>query len=260
MNSFPLKVFSIKENLVCMNNFYHKLAVVSVCTALNFALVANKEAKAATLGYQATTTFFIENFPRPYIFGNEGGGDPGSGDRLYTHLEGEGFFIVMKTRFNSAEKRSFHEFSIDHLSLIKKAIFSFELESQPGNYGRWALNLNGYVGNGMADLSDYGNGKELDSYEPPKYPGRIEFDVTQFVKKLVSNQDDFAGFSTQIGGKSGKVNIYNTYFSQPLLIIETADVAEPVPEPTTIFGSALALSLGGWLKRKKSNQQNKTTL
>jgi hypothetical protein len=43
------------------------------------------------------------------------------------------------------------------------------------------------------------------------------------------------------------------------LIIETADVAEPVPEPTTIFGSAIALGVGGWLKRKKSSQQNKTT-
>ncbi|MEG4305373.1 PEP-CTERM sorting domain-containing protein [Microcoleus sp. D3_18a_C4] len=43
------------------------------------------------------------------------------------------------------------------------------------------------------------------------------------------------------------------------LVIETADVAEPVPEPTTIFGSAIALGLGGWLKRKKSNPQHKTT-
>ena len=34
---------------------------------------------------------------------------------------------------------------------------------------------------------------------------------------------------------------------------------EPVPEPTTIFGSALALGVGGWLKRKKSGQENKTT-
>jgi hypothetical protein len=46
---------------------------------------------------------------------------------------------------------------------------------------------------------------------------------------------------------------------QPRLIIETVDVTEPVPEPTTIFGSALALGVGGWLKRKKSSQQNKTT-
>jgi hypothetical protein len=34
---------------------------------------------------------------------------------------------------------------------------------------------------------------------------------------------------------------------------------QPVPEPTTIFGSALALGVGGWLKRKKSSQPNKTT-
>jgi hypothetical protein len=43
------------------------------------------------------------------------------------------------------------------------------------------------------------------------------------------------------------------------LIITTVDVAEPVPEPTTIFGSAIGLCLGGWLKRKNSNRQNKTT-
>jgi hypothetical protein len=35
-------------------------------------------------------------------------------------------------------------------------------------------------------------------------------------------------------------------------------VPEPVPEPTTIFGSAIALSLGGWLKRKKLSRQNNT--
>jgi hypothetical protein len=39
---------------------------------------------------------------------------------------------------------------------------------------------------------------------------------------------------------------------------QTVEV-QPVPEPTTIFGSALALGVGGWLKRKKSSQHNKTT-
>jgi hypothetical protein len=34
--------------------------------------------------------------------------------------------------------------------------------------------------------------------------------------------------------------------------------AEPVPEPTTMLGTALALGGGGWLKRKKSIKQNKT--
>jgi hypothetical protein len=122
--------------------------------------------------------------------------------RLYTHLEGEDFFIIMKNRTDGGEKRSFHEFSIGHLSLIKKAIFSFGLESEPGGYyPMWGLQLSGYVGNGIADLSDYGSGRYLDD-QYPKYPDRIEFDVTQFVKKLVSNQDDFAGFGIRIGGKA----------------------------------------------------------
>jgi hypothetical protein len=49
--SFPVKLFTIKGNLVFMNNLYHKVAVASVCTALGFALGANKEAKAATFTF-----------------------------------------------------------------------------------------------------------------------------------------------------------------------------------------------------------------
>jgi hypothetical protein len=41
--------------------------------------------------------------------------------------------------------------------------------------------------------------------------------------------------------------------------IEEGVEPEPVPEPTTIFGSAIGLFLGGWLKRKKSTLKNKTT-
>jgi hypothetical protein len=50
--------------------------------------------------------------------------------------------------------------------------------------------------------------------------------------------------SFEVGGRVGSV--------------QTIDF-QPVPEPTTIFGSALALGVGGWLKRKKSSQHNKTT-
>jgi hypothetical protein len=69
----------------------------------------------------------------------------------------------------------------------------------------------------------------------------------------MKNTTALAGFGIRTNGK-GNVTINK----DASLIITTVDVAEPVPEPTTIFGSALALSLGGWLKRKKSSQQNKT--
>jgi hypothetical protein len=57
----------------------------------------------------------------------------------------------------------------------------------------------------------------------------------------------------------GSALLRGYYDAPPTLEIITVDVAEPVPEPTTIFGSAIALGVGGWLKRKKSSQQNKTS-
>jgi hypothetical protein len=80
--------------------------------------------------------------------------------------------------------------------------------------------------------------------------------VTPFVNQLVSNNDNFAGFGIRASNFGGVgLNAINNNSS---LVVETDDVAEPVPEPTTIFGLALALGVGGWLKRKKSSQQNKT--
>jgi hypothetical protein len=46
--NFPIKLFTIKGNLLFMNNLYHKVAVASVGIALGFGLGANKEAEAAT--------------------------------------------------------------------------------------------------------------------------------------------------------------------------------------------------------------------
>jgi hypothetical protein len=48
-----------------MNNLYHKVAVASVCTALGFALGANKEAKAATLSLEPTIRFEVANISAP---------------------------------------------------------------------------------------------------------------------------------------------------------------------------------------------------
>jgi len=56
--------------------------------------------------------------------------------------------------------------------------------------------------------------------------------------------------------------VFADYFGGSASLANSAELnieTEPVPEPTTIFGSALALGVGGWLKRKKSSQGNKTT-
>jgi hypothetical protein len=123
-----------------------------------------------------------------------------------------------------------------------------------------SLGIFGYVGNGTVDASDFEAGVLLSSVDvSSSSPGDIlNFDVSPFVNQRVSNGDAFAGFGIR-ALNFGSLALANYSDRRPRLVVETADVAEPVPEPTTIFGSAIALSLGGWLKRKKSSQQHKTT-
>jgi hypothetical protein len=240
-----------------MNNLYQKVAFASVCTALSFALVANKEAKAAVI--TLTPTFSLSVGDRE---NQDGLGDYISGDVPLPVgiINGEG---------NRQEYRALYEFNLANLSLppntaITSATFRVKTNTL-SSYDRWSrLDLHGYIGNGQADVSDFEAGEYLDgrylysvllnSTIPGIKPAPFfAFNVLPFISQRINNNDTSAAFSLRINDG------YLTLNENASLTIITADVAEPVPEPTTIFGSALALSLGGWLKRKKSSQQNKTT-
>jgi hypothetical protein len=90
--------------------------------------------------------------------------------------------------------------------------------------------------------------------------------VTSLVKELFSNNNEFGGFALRSLNQH-QIDLPSTdrpsKIFPPLLIvsgkIEGGVEPEPVPEPTTFFGSVIGLCLGGWLKRKKSTIQNKTT-
>jgi len=171
-----------------------------------------------------------------------------------------------------AEAAEFSEINIGSFSLapntvISSAIFQAEIDTfliygfgvsatNPGSVG-----IFGYVGNGTAEASDFEAGVLLSSVDiSSSSPGDIlNFDVTDFVKQRVSNGDAFAGFGIRalnLGGLALNTSSFSGI--QPSLIVETADVTESVPEPTTILTAAIALGWGGWLKRKNSSQQNKT--
>jgi hypothetical protein len=265
--SFLVKLFTTKENLVVMNNFYHKVAVASIYTALSFTLVANKEAKAATFNLTPTIRFFIGANTTYY--------EP-SGVMLIEDIEFREawttkFFVLRNpprySYVGRAEGRQFYEFNIDSLSLttntvIKRAVLDTSFDSVSTNSTYMNLDLYGYVGNGRADINDFNAGQFLGSQDALNRSFFYQ-DVTNFVSQRVSNGNGFAGFGIGVGIaelQPGSSQDQGTAFlNEPTLIIETVEVAEPVPEPTTIFGSALALSVGGWLKRKKSSPRNKAT-
>jgi hypothetical protein len=108
-----------------MNNLYHKVAFASVCTALSFALVANKEAKAAVFTLTPATTFIVGDR-------NE---QDGLGDYLSSDvplpvgiIRGEGY---------TQKYRAFYEFNIANLSLAPNTAISSAIFGVKANTISW---------------------------------------------------------------------------------------------------------------------------
>ncbi|MEG4521086.1 MULTISPECIES: PEP-CTERM sorting domain-containing protein [unclassified Microcoleus] len=262
-----------------MKNHYHKVAVASVCTALGFVL-GTEEAYSAT---------FSNYYPYPLITfqvidGDSFGSFDGLGDRVtdlaYPNVDSgnlHSWYEVEKT--TAREIAALTEFSIPGLTWtstgyrtdtritsITRAILRVELLSAPtadsGSEPR-DLGIFGYVGNGTAEASDFEAGVFLDSTDISEYGRQYAyFNVTPFVSELVSNNNEFAGFALR-SLKQNSIILNTNYGKVPPTLIVNGEFeiveSEPVPEPTAIFGSAIALGLGGWLKRKKSSQPHKTT-
>jgi hypothetical protein len=258
-------LFTIKGNLVFMNNLYHKVAVASVCTALGFALGANKEAKAAT---------FNSSFNDPVItFHAYDGGSFGSFDGLGDAVDSvTDHSWSMVERTTASEIAALTEFSIPDftkfstgfrtdtkITNIIRAVLRVEINGWLGDgYGAPNLGLFGYVGNGTAEASDFEAGILLESFIGSYVIMSVDFNVTPFFNGLVSNNNEFAGFAVRSLTENRTFLSYGGEIvtSPPTLFVEGE--YETVPEPITIFGSAMGLCLGGWLKRKKLSQQNKT--
>ena len=238
-----------------MNNLYHKVAVTSVCVALGFGLGASEEVKAATITVPPTIQFGVSTKNNPF--------GPAFPPELSSQFDRVGYAPVP----SGGSDQRFAEFNISSFfiapnTIIKSAVFQDKFSSVLWNYFNSSISLSifGYIGNGTAEASDFDNGVFLSSLDISSLsPGdTLNFDVTAFVNQQVSNGNPFAGFAIKTFGFNG-VSLGGTdALGRSSLVIETLDAAEPVPEPTTIFGSAIGLCLGGWLKRKKSSQQNKT--
>jgi hypothetical protein len=259
---FPAQLFTIKRNLVFMNNLYNKVAVASVCTVLGFALSSHEEAKAVTLTLAPTINFEVLDYSNRV--GNEDDDDytyeyDGVGDSV--RMEDNSYFGKVRV----AEGRLFAEFNIDSFSSIHEDITRVLLQTQIGYLGGsvgefrnpGSFGLFGYAGNGTGDLSDFGAGVLLSSVKTSfsysySRGDFLSINVTPFVKQRVSNGDPFAGFGFRVFNP-GFVELGGDSFPDYPVTL----VVETVPEPTTIFGSAIFLGVGGWLKRKKSSQQNK---
>jgi hypothetical protein len=228
-----------------MNNLYHKVASASVGIAFAFALGANKEARAATFTFTSTRSYFVLDYNLDGVIdsGNEYPGERYTGLRLSED-----------GREEIGEYRSSYQFDITTLSLdsttrIKSAIFHTSIDGvQYVNYNA-GWEAYGYT-EGFGLLFDRGEPLAGATAKYSVEDGFANFGVTPFIiNQRIENNDYF-----WLGLRAGRESFLTLPYQTSLII-----TTEPVPEPTTIFGSAIGLCLGGWLKRRKSALQNKTT-
>jgi hypothetical protein len=238
-----------------MNTLYQKVAFASVCTALGFVLVANKEAKAAVLTLTSTNSFFVGDKDQD-----------GLGDYLYGDVPlSVGIKDERWIRNNREDEKykAFYEFNVANLSLAPNTAISSAIFQTKANTISWydsqsRFDAQGYIGNGQADVSDFQAGGYLDGiyfYTVLNTDSEIDlspvfsFNVLPFINQRLKNNDTFAGL--KVFTNAG----YLTLDQEAKLIITTVDdVTEPVPEPTTILSAAIALGYGVILKRKSSKK------
>ena len=266
-----------------MNNLYHKVAVVFVCTALGFALGANKEAEAATF----SSDYYLQPFSNltfQAIDGGSYGSFDGQGDTVTNVSDGRNgespqphswhdaiertdsreVAALLESPFSSITRYLTGYSENAQITSITNAVLQIYVSYWEPYNDSAVIGVFGYVGNGIAEASDFEAGVFLDSQEVRGYSGWYDFNVTPFVQQIFSNNNEFAGFALRSLNQNRIVlpiseGIHS--YSPKLIVsgeIEGGVEPEPVPEPTTIFGSAIGLCLGGWLKRKKLSQQNKT--
>jgi len=229
-----------------MNNLYHKVAVASVGIALGFALGINKEAKAGTFNFTPVAEYSVN-------FGYYGQTSPPDDYGLLPVNKRPGF----------GETRAFYKFDLFNFFRTDPIInkITFRANGWTVRHGSFNLGILAFSIISGKDSSYYTETPLSDSFttygfETDGNGGRadVDFDVTDaantFRYPFYGYYGDPPSFGVSIYGRGD--------YSEVKVGSATLEIiTEPVPEPTTILGSAIGLCLGGWLKRKKSILQNK---
>lgn len=232
-----------------------KKFVLATGMSLFLSLLASQGAKAANFTFDPVITFEVgDGFFNAEPF--DGKGDAGA------VFPGNFDTVVKGTVGENSENAEFNisSFFIPLQETLTSAIFQANGANNPVSGSGvsatrpTSLAIRGYLGNGQADASDFQAGNILDTINvSPNYVQETyNFDVTEFIKNLVSNENSFAGFGIRAQDFGG-LTLGNI---KPKLIIRTAPIAATVPESTSILG-LLGIGVVGTIstfKYKKKQQ------
>jgi len=238
-----------------------KLTVWAATMGLCLSFVASGEARAATFTFADPEVDFIAA-DGPLF----GGSLDGVGDEVFSTFSN----VILAPPFQ--EERSIAEFNISGFTVppgeaITSAIFQVQINTtilfgpgyEPGDNPE-RLAVYGYVGNGIAETSDFQAGTLLDTVDTSSaFVGQLlTFDVTEFFQGLVSNGASFGGLGVRAEELGAIALEESSTLGFPRLTIATSAVSTTVPEPTSVLGllGFGALGAGSMLKRKQKKLLN----
>jgi hypothetical protein len=230
-----------------MNNFYYKVALGSVCTVLAFTLGADKkEVKTATFTLTSTTNFEV------YDFNQDDLGDVAKAESPPLFV-GKTLDQTNNGTYIITEYRTFYDFNIANLPLtpntvirsaiLQTGVVEFDWYDPYFLLAAYGTNEGGYNASTIFDAGNLLDAEELSSILQREPVGVANFNVLPFINERIRNNETFARFgirNDQLNRYGGNDN-YITVNRDARLILTT----ETVPEPITIFGSAIGLCLGG---------------
>lgn len=213
---------------------------VLILTSLSSILGMTSSANAASFSIGPDITFEVIDGglgPSPF----DGEGDP-------EDIFPENFDTVVLGSLGETSQNA--EFNINNFPILADKIIDeaiFQITVLPNQvFGLGApnnrpsgLDVRGFIGNGQADASDFEAGTILDSVAissdfADTAEQVVSFDVTTFLSDLVSDGNDFAGFSVRAADPGATLlSRASSINPGPQLLIRTQP-AEPetVPEPT----------------------------
>jgi hypothetical protein len=243
----------MKKAIICI--FVCTLMIISIIGFVSGSNVVEKTSQRDIVYVDTTTIFTIENPPVDFEVIDadpfDGFGDNGPYSTFNDVLLG-----------TLGECRSMAEFDISPFSvppgefisvvtfeviITEIDIFGLGVDGETPE----SLAVDGYVGNGLEELSDFeaGDGNVLDSIDTPdpQIGQVLSFDVTSFVTDLVNAQEQYVGLTIRAETFGGLWVTEGGVF--PKLTIETV----PEPEPDLTCDGSLS-----WDKVKPGDTVNGT--
>lgn len=214
-----------------------QLNISAIMMGLCLTLAASGEAKAATFTIADPEVDF------EVIDGGNLGLFDGLGDEVFSTFN----TVVLGSFGEAAEFAEFdlRDFSVTSGEVITSATFQVQLTSlEVGGLGvPFGVNPNnlgvyGYVGNGIAEASDFQAGTLLKvlNISSASVGDILSFDVTAFINNLVNGSNPFAGFGIRAQEFGGLAIEESSSVGVPRLTIKTAAVTASIPESSSTLG------------------------